>query len=139
MQRTRKLTLVVGVTVAVLLLAACSSSSSSSSTGTAGGTGTSPAAAGTDVAGKTAFAIEAQDFSFSPNSLTGSPGQSLEITVTNKGSATHTFTIDSENVSVELAPGDSQKVTVTFPESGSVEFYCKFHVGSGMKGTLQVA
>jgi plastocyanin len=139
MQRTRKLTIVIGVTAAVLLLAACSSSSSSSSTGATGGTETSPAVAGTDVQGKTTFAIDAQDFSFSPNALTGSPGQSLAITVTNKGSATHTFTIDSENVSVELAPGDSQKVTVTFPESGSVEFYCQFHVGSGMKGTLQVA
>lgn len=136
MQPTRQLTIVIGVTAAVLLLAACSSSSSSSSTGA---TETSPAVAGTDVQGKTTFAIDEQDFSFSPNALTGSPGQSLAITVTNKGSATHTFTIDSENVSVELAPGDSQKVTVTFPESGSVEFYCQFHVGSGMKGTLQVA
>jgi len=139
MQRTRKLSIVIGVTAVVLLLAACSSSSSSSSSSAAGGATTSPAAAGTDVSGKTTFAIDAQDFSFSPNALTGSAGQSLSITVTNKGSATHTFTIDSENVDVELAPGDSQKVTVTFPESGSVEFYCKFHVSSGMKGTLQVA
>lgn len=137
MTRHRNLTIAVAATAVLFLAAACSSSSSSSS-GSVGGT-TSPAAAGTDVQGKTTFAIDAQDFSFSPNALTGSPGQSLTVTVTNKGTATHTFTIDSENVSVQLAPGDSQKVTVTFPQSGSVEFYCKFHVNSGMKGTLQVA
>ena len=138
MTRHRNLTIASAATAVLFLATACSSSSSSSS-GAVGGSTTSPAAAGTDVQGKTTFAIDAQDFSFSPNALTGSAGQSLTITVTNKGTATHTFTIDSENVSVQLAPGDSQKVTVTFPQSGSVEFYCKFHVSSGMKGTLQVA
>jgi plastocyanin len=137
---------IAGVAVLAMFTAACSSSSSSSSstvgttsTSTSTSTSSSAAAGGTDVSGKSTFDVSAQNFSFTPSELDGTAGQSLKLTVTNDGSVAHTFTIDSEQVDITLQPGQSQQVSVTFPQSGSVEFYCKFHVSSGMKGTLTVA
>jgi plastocyanin len=40
---------------------------------------------------------------------------------------------------VTLTPGTQQTVTVTFPNSGSTEFFCRFHESMGMTGELQVA
>ena len=131
-----------GVVVTLAAFAAACSSNSSSSSSAVGGTSTSTssaAAGGTDVSGTKTFDISAQDFSFSPSELDGTAGQTLQVTVTNEGPSAHTFTIDSEQINVTLQPGQSQEVTVTFPQSGSVEFYCTFHVSSGMKGTLTVA
>ena len=80
-----------------------------------------------------------EDFFFSPNVLTGSAGQQLTLTIDNQGAATHTFTIASEHIDVTLAPGTQQTVKVTFPNSGSTEFLCRFHESMGMTGELQVA
>ena len=85
------------------------------------------------------FTIDAQDFFFSPNVLMGSAGQQLTLTIDNQGAATHTFTIASEHIDVTLAPGTQQTVKVTFPNSGSTEFLCRFHESMGMTGELQVA
>ncbi len=40
---------------------------------------------------------------------------------------------------MELAAGESADVDVTFPDADAVEFYCRFHESSGMKGGLTVA
>jgi len=98
---------------------------------------TSPAPAA-DVAGKTAFTIDTYDDFFSPNVLMGSAGQKLSLTIDNKGTAAHTFTIANEDVDVTLMPGTSQTVKVTFPKSGSTEFVCRLHESMGMTGELQV-
>ena len=83
--------------------------------------------------------LEARDFFFSPKALTGEPGQEATIVVSNTGEAPHTFTIEDLDVDEELQPGDEVEVSVTFPDSGSVDFICRFHVGGGMEGTLEVA
>jgi plastocyanin len=87
----------------------------------------------------TDFSLETRDFFFSPKALTGEPGQEATITVSNTGEAPHTFTIKDLDVDEELQPGDETEVTVTFPDSGSVEFICRFHAGGGMEGSLTVA
>jgi plastocyanin len=111
--------------------------SSSSATPTTSPIPTSPAPPA-DVTGKTSFTIDTYDSFFSPNTLTGSAGQKLELTIDNKGAATHTFTIASEDIDVLLAAGTSQTVEVTFPKSGSTQFVCRFHESMGMVGQLQV-
>ena len=127
--------LVRSMVLALLLamLAAACSGSSSSSTG-------SPAASADsqDVSGQTTATIGANNFFFSPSTLVGTAGQTLTITVKNEGAAPHSFTIDGQSVDVTVQPGTQQDVTVTFPTSGSVEFYCRFHVATGMKGELTV-
>jgi len=118
--------------VAVLFLAtACSSSSST----TTSATGATP----TDVSGQSSTTMSAENFFFSPSDLSGSAGQKLTISLTNNGSVPHNFSITDENVDVTLQPGQSQDIKVTFPQSGSVQFFCSFHQTSGMVGTLQVA
>lgn len=132
---------VIGALAGMLMLAtACSSSSSTTSAGV-GATSTSPTAtaeAPTDVTGKATFEVEVDSFYFAPSALDGSAGQQITLTLKNESSTTHTFTIDDQNVDVTLAPGAEEQVDVTFPQSGSALFYCRFHKTSGMTGTLEV-
>ena len=116
---------------------AAATSTSATPTATTSPIPTSPAPPA-DVTGKSSFTIDTYDNFFSPNTLNGSAGQKLNLTITNLGAATHTFTISSEGVDVLLAPGTSQTVEVTFPKSGSTQFVCRFHESMGMVGQLQV-
>lgn len=150
--RKRNLFIVAAIAASLFVATACSSnssssssvagsSSSSSSTSTSSSsseTSSSSAADVADVTGKATFEIEQDNFYFSPSTIDGSAGQKITFTVKNDGSAAHTFTIDSMNIDVTVQPGDETTVDVTFPSSGTVEFYCQFHKNMGMTGTLEV-
>lgn len=140
--------IVAGLLALAIVATACTTSSTSSaaaSPSSSSGQSTTPSptppspAPPANVVGKKTFTIDAEDFFFSPNVLTGSAGQQLTLTIDNQGAATHTFTIASEHIDVTLAPGTQQTVKVTFPNSGSTEFLCRFHESMGMTGELQVA
>ena len=144
------------LSAAVVLLAGCSSSTSTSSPAAGGSSSASSSGGGTitigsdqandhgteDVSGMSSFELEADNddgFYFKPTVLTGSANQSLTLEIKNEGTAEHNFTIGSLGVNVNIQPGQSQEVTVKFPGSGTVEFYCSFHRSLGMAGELQVA
>jgi uncharacterized cupredoxin-like copper-binding protein len=144
------------LSAAVVLLAGCSSSSSTSSPAGGGSSSASSSGGGTitigsdqandhgteDVSGMSSFELEADNddgFYFKPTVLTGSANQSLKLEIKNEGTAEHNFTIESLGVNVNIQPGQSQEVTVKFPGSGTVEFFCSFHRSLGMAGELQVA
>lgn len=81
--------------------------------------------------------IEADDFYFEKTFLRGKPGTTIEVTVENAGSASHTFTIDEQDIDEELDADDTVEVSVQIPDSGEpVVFYCRFHEGQGMKGAF---
>ena len=82
--------------------------------------------------------IELYDNYFEPTVLEGKPGQKVELELKNEGKAAHTFTISDQMVDKEVQPGDETETEVTFPQSGQLEFVCKFHQSSGMIGALQV-
>ena len=82
--------------------------------------------------------IELYDNYFEPTVLEGKPGQKVELELKNEGKAAHTFTISDQMVDKEVQPGDETETEVTFPQSGQLEFVCKFHKSSGMIGALQV-
>jgi len=144
--RKRNLFIVAAIAASLFVATACSSSSSSSSSAASGGStstststsSTSSSAGVTDVTGMSTFEIDQDNFFFSPSTIDGSAGQKITFTVKNVGSAPHTFTIDNLNIDVTVQPGDEMTVDVTFPTSGTVEFYCKFHKSMGMTGTLEV-
>ena len=92
----------------------------------------------TDIAGSTELELEADDFYFGPTVLDGDAGQSLTLSLHNEGDAPHTFTIDEAGIDEELQPGDEGSIDVTFPDSGALVFYCRFHRGQGMLGALSV-
>jgi len=91
-----------------------------------------------DVSGKTSEEVEMDDFYFGPTVLTGKPGQTLKIELKNesKSGTLHNFSLDAQSISQDVPSGTTTDVTVTFPASGFVEFYCKYHRSSGMVGEL---
>jgi plastocyanin len=92
-----------------------------------------------DVAGESETDVEADDFYFEPTVLTGEAGQTITIHIENEGDATHNFSISDQDVDEDVDSGDSVDVDVTFPDSGTVAWFCKFHQGQGMVGGLEVS
>jgi plastocyanin len=91
------------------------------------------------VAGRGDVEVEVDDFYFGPTVLEGEAGQTLTVTLFNEGDAAHTFTVDELDVDEELQPGDEDVTAeVTFPDSGALVYYCRFHVSGGMLGGLSV-
>jgi plastocyanin len=91
-----------------------------------------------DVVGASDFEMEMHDFFFRPTVLTGSAGQTINLELLNNGSNPHTFTIDAAQVDVQVEPGLNATTKVSFPESGAILFYCRFHAEGGMRGGLSV-
>jgi plastocyanin len=81
---------------------------------------------------------EGSDFYFDPTVLKSSPGAKVTLTVKNEGSTLHDFTIEDQNLDEDVKPDEEVTVTVTFPQSGVVEFHCEYHQGRGMVGELTV-
>jgi plastocyanin len=88
------------------------------------------------VQGKPDSDLDLSDNYFDPTVLVGSPGQTLQLKLKNKGTAQHNFSLPAANINQDLAPGQEATVSVTFPPSGVTEFYCRFHRSVGMVGGL---
>ena len=78
--------------------------------------------------------LQLEDFQFSPESLEGTAGETLTIELENTGDASHTFTSDGVDETVQ--PGDTSTVDVDLPDTGDFEFFCRFHRSQGMTGTI---
>ena len=83
--------------------------------------------------------VRAHDFNFEPTGLIGEMGRPFDVTIRNEGDAPHTFTIDELHVDQTVEPGKKATVRVTPSEPGELTFYCKFHIGRGMMGSLMVS
>ena len=146
---TRNFVLLSAAAAALITLAACSSNSSSASGSSSGsnkitiGQDQANDHGTQDATGKSTFEIEADNDSsgyyFNPTILQGSAGQSITLEIKNEGSVPHNFSITSMNVNVTIQPGASQEMKVTFPQTGTVEYFCSFHLALGMAGELSVA
>jgi plastocyanin len=149
---TRTFVLFSVAAVALITLAACSSSSSTAAPASGSSSSSGKITIGSDQAndhgtedatGKATFEIEAANDSsgyfFKPTILQGSGGQSITLEIKNDGSVPHNFSITSMNVNVTVQPGTSQEVKVTFPQTGTVEYFCSFHHALGMAGELSAA
>jgi plastocyanin len=90
-----------------------------------------------DVADESEVEVEADDYYFEPTILKGKPGQKLTLEVENEGKAEHNLTIDKQGVDKDIAVGEKATVEVTFPASGTVAFYCKYHTSQAMAGALE--
>jgi plastocyanin len=80
---------------------------------------------------------------FSPTVLLGSPGQVITLTITNPKRAdtenfVHNFKIDELGISAEVAFEGSAVVTLTFPQSGGLRFYCGYHARFNQQGEILV-
>ena len=91
-----------------------------------------------EVGNVTSVEVEMDDFYFEPTVLTGNPGQKLTIELKNESKARtlHNFSLSDQNIDQDVQADQSTEVTVTFPQSGFLEFFCKYHKSSGMVGEL---
>jgi plastocyanin len=76
---------------------------------------------------------------FEPTVLEGEAGQTLTLEAFNEGDEEHNVTIEDQGIDEDIEPDDEGEVEVTFPDSGTVVFFCKYHQDQGMRGALRVA
>src|SRR5712692_1856579 len=88
--------------------------------GYGGGSGSSPSSP----ASANTIQQGAGGYVFAPSRLTVKKGSTL--TVTNVGTASHTFTITGKGVNVVNNPGQSQTVTINLAP-GTYQFICTYH------------
>lgn len=84
--------------------------------------------------GSSGVEVSAANFAFSPTSVPVDAGAEIELTFTNDDSTQHSFTSEELGVDLVVQSGESDSTTFTAPDSGSVEFVCKFH--DAMRGTV---
>jgi uncharacterized cupredoxin-like copper-binding protein len=120
--------------------------------------------AGCGGGGAEAIEIAALDeLAFDPDRVTVQAGEPVRFAVTNEGQEDHEFVVGPEHVQeaheeaategmehgeageealavLELAPGETKEVTVTFEEPGKVLYGCHEpgHYDGGMVGTITV-
>ena len=75
---------------------------------------------------------------FVPSVLSGTPGQTVSVKLTNTGTHEHNFSIESQKVDTDVESGETATVKVTFPSSGTLQFVCEYHKALGMTGSLEV-
>ena len=136
-------TLVAVVALTALVGAACSSSGdgggSTGTTGTTGGTGATSGAGckakdAVDLTGDDPFVVTIQDLAFHPDCFAAASASF--ITVENKDSVTHTFTIDGTDVDVSIDGGQTFNGPSAGLDPGRYDFHCKIH--PSMTGTVIV-
>jgi plastocyanin len=78
--------------------------------------------------------MEAGDFYFEPTVLTGAAGEAVTLEVASASQNVHSLTVDE--VDQDVAAGETVEVQLSFPESGTLVFVCKYHQDRGMAGAL---
>jgi plastocyanin len=75
---------------------------------------------------------------FKPTFIKVKPGQILTLELKNEGSNSHNFSITSLSIDKTIEPGKEDEVNITIPAAGGadLQFFCKFHVGLGMRGAF---
>jgi plastocyanin len=89
-----------------------------------------------DVSGQDSLELELDNFYFEPTVIKGTAGAQLKLELKNEGSALHNFSLTDQNIDQDVQSEESVDITVTIPQSGFVEFFCKYHKASGMVGEL---
>jgi plastocyanin len=82
--------------------------------------------------------VDIVDFTYEPASISVESGSFRILAITNNGDLPHTFTIDGLIDTMEMAPGESQSITVSNLEPGTKTFYCTIHGAARMSGELTV-
>ena len=91
---------------------------------------TSPSASG----GGTTTTLTASDNVFNPSTFTFS---GTKITLKNMGANLHNFSVEGQNVSDDIKPGETEEESLQLAP-GTYTFFCKYHRALGMQGTITV-
>ena len=92
------------------------------------------------VAGAEEVIVIATDFSFDPDELSIRAGQSVNLTLNNRGTLYHDLTIEGLGFVLTASGGERGSGSLTVPEPGRYRFVCSVpgHAEAGMTGTLVV-
>lgn len=123
------------VVTLVALLAFAGAACSSKDSGSTSSSGTTPPATSSggsssgcvDLTSGATFSITIQDLAFHPSCLTAKASQGISIQ--NKDSVLHSFTIDGTQIDVDIQPGttfNGEPVTGILAP-GTYTFHCKYH------------
>lgn len=84
--------------------------------------------------------LDAAEFSFTPSTITAAADEAFTVTLVNKGTVEHDFTIDANQTKIAVAVGKTASGEVAGLPAGTYEFYCSVagHKEGGMLGTLTV-
>jgi plastocyanin len=93
---------------------------------------------GTEAVTSDSIEFEEDDYYFEPTVLTGEAGQRVTLEITNEGDEEHNLTISDQDVDEDTAAGDTASVDVEIPDSGVIQFFCKYHTSQNMRGALAV-
>jgi len=107
-----------------LLLAACGGNGDG-----AGTDGSDP-----DAGGSLASTITLNDNAFAPADPVVANGT---VELVNEGEAPHTFTIEGEDIDVEVGAGETATAAIDL-DAGTYTLFCEFHRAQGMETTLTV-
>jgi plastocyanin len=145
--RTRLLKILVLVVALGLIAGACSKKTPTS----AGGTTTTESEGtmtigsdeandhGTETVSGDSIDVEVDSFYFEPTVIKGTPGAQVTLTIKNDSTLLHNFSLQDQGIDEDIQPDSTQPVMVTIPQTGFVEFFCKYHKGKGMVGELATA
>lgn len=118
--------LLAAVALVAIALSACGGGAAGSSTGGSGPVNVT---------------LTANEFKFDPATINAAPGQTINVTLTNKGSVDHTFVFAPANFKMTVAAGKSDTKSFTAPTApGTYNFDCDIagHKEAGMVGKLVV-
>ena len=83
--------------------------------------------------------MELDDFYFGPTFVSGPAGAKVKIDLSNEGQKTTPSPSTRPRSTRRSNPGQKATVDVTLPASGTLAFYCKFHIDAGMQGAFSVS
>jgi nitrite reductase (NO-forming) len=94
---------------------------------------------GSTDASSTPIALDMVELAFKPDSFEIAANTDVTINLTNSGNLPHNFSIPSEEISVDLAAGESSTFVLNLPP-GTYDFDCNVpgHKDAGMVGKLTV-
>jgi len=103
--------------------------------------------AGRQVEGRKSVEVVMTEMRFSPNRIDARAGQSVSLTIVNRGSERHDLAFPSigmpqlRGVETLTMPGQSTRLTISFDAPGTYPFLCTIagHAASGMTGAAFVS
>jgi plastocyanin len=81
--------------------------------------------------------LDVRDYEFRPDGVAVVAGRQATIRVTNRGKVRHNISIPAVEADIDYEPGASTNLIFVAPtETGTIEFFCKYHRDRPMTGAL---
>ena len=105
-----------------------------------GGSSSSNSSSSSSIASGPNITVTMTEFKFDPMNITVTLGQSVNLTLVNKGSIEHTWVVVGTPIKFTVAAGKTTTQTFTAPAAGTYKIDCDIpgHKEAGMVGQLIV-